>query len=417
MPEKKDENVNSDKDIKRVFKNLFSLFFLRGSLHFLHFITYPFLMRMLGVERFGLVVFGQSVIMFFSIITDFGFNLSAVKQVSVEREDKKRVEEVFNSVFLVKIFLAIITFVILLVLINFVEKFKAERLFFLLMYGYLVGYVIFPIWFFQGMEDMKYITYFNLIGRFIYTVLLFVFIRKPGDYLLVPIFLSVSMILTGLFSFVLAIKKYNLRIFIPSFQQLWETGRKSFHFFLSNLFVSLYNYSNVIFIGLFLGNEAAGLYSMAEKIFQAVTSLYYPLHDSLYPYMAKFKNFSFYKKIFRYSFLLNVVMLSVIIFTSKWIILIVYGKTYVQSVTVLKILSACGVIYLPALLLGYPLLGVSGKDSLVNNSIIFASVLHVGLLLIISPLATIYLVAALTIFTQLILLLIRLYGISKVKLI
>ncbi len=412
----KNENIESqNQGIKRVFKNLLSLFFLRGSLHLLHFITYPFLMRMLGVERFGLVVFGQSVIMFFSIITDFGFNLSAVKEVSIHREDKKRVEEIFNSVFLIKLFLAAISFAILFILVTHVDKFKSERLFFLLMYGYLIGYVLFPIWFFQGVEDMKYITFFNLIGRVVYTVLLFSFIRKPEHYIFVPLFLSLSMILSGLSSFILAVKKYRIRLFVPPVNYLAESWRKSFHFFLSNMFISIYNYSNVIFIGLFLGNSAAGLYSMAEKIYQAVTSLYLPLNDALYPYMAKFKNFDFFKKVFKYSTVLNFVLLVAIAFSSKWIILIVYGKAYAQSATVLKILSAGGVIWLPALLLGYPLLGISGKDSLVNNSIIFASALHIALLLLTYPFSSLYLVAGLSIFTQFIILSIRLYGVQALK--
>jgi len=404
-----------NENTRRVFKNLFSLFFLRGSLHFLHFITYPFLMRMLGLERFGLVVFAQSVIMFFSIVTDFGFNLSAVKEISVERENKKRVEEIFNSVFLIKLFLAFVVFLILLLLVNFVDKFKSEKVFFLLMYGYLVGYVFFPIWFFQGLEDMKYITYFNLAGRVVYTVLLFSFVRNPDDYVLVAIFLSFSMILTGASSFVLALKKYSVKLFFPHLSYLLQVWKKSFHFFLSNLFISLYNYSNVIFLGLFLGNTAAGLYSMAEKIFFAVSSLYMPLNDALYPYMAKFKDFGFYKKVFKYSFLVNFVILVFVIVSAKWIILVVYGDNYIQSANVLRILSVGGMLWLPALLLGYPYLGVSGKDALVNNSIIFASVLHVVLLLLTSSFSGVYLVACLTVFTQSVVLAIRLYGVRRLK--
>ena len=404
-----------NENTRRVFKNLFSLFFLRGSLHFLHFITYPFLMRMLGLERFGLVVFAQSVIMFFSIVTDFGFNLSAVKEISVERENKERVEEIFNSVFLIKLFLAVAVFLILLLLVNFVDKFKSEKVFFLLMYGYLIGYVFFPIWFFQGLEDMKYITYFNLAGRVVYTVLLFSFVRNPDDYVLVAVFLSFSMILTGVSSFVLALKKYSVKLFFPHLPYLLQVWKKSFHFFLSNLFISLYNYSNVIFLGLFLGNTAAGLYSMAEKIFMAVSSLYLPLNDALYPYMAKFKDFNFYKKIFKYSSLLNVVLLIGIILSAKWVILLVYGNDYVQSANVLRILSVGGMLWLPALLLGYPYLGVSGKDALVNNSIIFASVLHVVLLLLTSSFSGVYLVACLTVFTQSVVLAIRLYGVRRLK--
>ncbi|BBB31690.1 polysaccharide transporter, PST family [Thermotomaculum hydrothermale] len=415
MPDWEINYSKKETGVKRVFKNMFSLFFLRGSLHFLHFITYPFLMRMLGVERFGLVVFGQSIIMFFSIITDFGFNLSAVKEVSIKREDSKEVNEIFVSVFWVKLLLALFSLFFLLLLVNYFPKFKTEKLFFLLMYGYLVGYVLFPIWFFQGMEDMKYITYFNLLGRVVYTVLLFVFVRKPEHYILVPLFLSFSMILTGVSSFMLALKKYRLKLYFPRFSVLVNNWKKSFHFFLSNLFISMLNYSNVIFLGLFLGNEAAGLYSMAEKIYQALSSLYVPLNDALYPYMAKFKNFSFFKKVFNFSFLLNLIFLFIVAVFSREIILIMYGKAYVESIAVLRILSLSGAIWLPSLLIGYPLLGVTGKEKLVNNSIIFASIIHIALLLTISNFATVTLVAMLFVFTQIVILSIRLYGLHQIR--
>ena len=63
----------------------------------------PFLFRILGPEKYGLIAFSQAFIQYFVIVTDYGFNLSATRDVSINRKDPVKVSEIFSSVMAVKL--------------------------------------------------------------------------------------------------------------------------------------------------------------------------------------------------------------------------------------------------------------------------------------------------------------------------
>ncbi len=408
------KSLFKDESIKVLGANFFSLFVLKGFNYLLPLLIFPYLIRVLGVEKFGLVAFSQSLIMYFVIFVDFGFSLSAVKEVSVFREDKQMVEEIFSSVIIIKFFILVISLLILLFLVSFVPKFKKEALFHFLMFGFVVGQAFFPVWFFQGMERMKYITILDVLGKIFFTVLVFLFIKDVGDYILVALFYGVSSVLVGIIAFVFALRVFKIRLKFPSLKSILFYFRKTLHFFLSRVSVSLYTNSNTFVIGLALGNEAAGMYAAAEKIFFAASSLYQPLTNALYPFMAKTRNKSFFKNLFKWVVVFNLFVFGLIFLLSPHIITLVMGTQYPQTVAVLRILSLTGVFIVPAVLIGYPYLAAFGYEEITNNSVIIASVFHVMLLMVFMPWLSIYLVAFFTIVTQLIVLGIRLYGIKRI---
>jgi PST family polysaccharide transporter len=47
-----------------------------------------YLVRVLEPEKFGLIAFSQVFVGYFMILTDYGFNLSATRDTSINRENK-----------------------------------------------------------------------------------------------------------------------------------------------------------------------------------------------------------------------------------------------------------------------------------------------------------------------------------------
>jgi PST family polysaccharide transporter len=330
---------------KRLFENFLSLSVLQVASYILPLITLPYLVRVLGPEKFGLIAFSQAFIGYFNILTDYGFNLSATREISINRENKEKVSEIFSSVMVIKISLLLVSLVIMSVIVFSFEKFRQDWLIYYLAFGVILGQTLFPVWLFQGMERMKYITFLNILAKLIFTVAIFVFIRHASDYLYVPLLNSFGAIVAGLLAMWVVFRNFKVGFKIPSLEEIKYHLKVGWILFKTTIFVSAYRETNVFILGLVTNNTITGYYSIAEKILKAVQSLQGPLGQALYPvfctkYGTDKKNFKLYH--FKYLKLIIPIYTSLtisIILLSHYIIKLVAGKVYYESLIDLQILS------------------------------------------------------------------------------
>ena len=332
-------------DTKRILGNFFSLSLLEGINYLLPLITLPYLVRVLGPAKFGIVAFAQAFIGYFVIVTDYGFYLSAPKNIATNREDKEKVCQIFSTVMIIKGLFMIASLVILSVVIFVIPKFSNDKLVFIFAAGYVLGDVIFPAWFFQGMEKMKYITYMYFIAKLFFLSCIFIFIRSSGDYLYVPLFYSLGLIIAGIVSLWIIFKRFDIRLKFPGFFNIKMGVQEGWHFFLSTLSISLYTHSGVFILGLLASETFVGYYSAAEKLIRAVQRMLWAASQSIYPFVNKLastsrdKALSFLRKIivlFGSSFF--TISLIIFIFASV-IVRIILGEQYEESVIILRILA------------------------------------------------------------------------------
>jgi len=330
---------------KKLFENFLSLSFLQGVNYLLPLITLPYLVRVLGPEKFGLIAFAQAFIGYFVILTDYGFNLSATREISINRENKEKIKEIFSSVMAIKFFLCVLSFFILGLFLIFIPKFGNEWLICLFTFGMVLGNVLFPVWFFQGMERMKYITILNIVAKVIFTICIFLFIRKVTDYLYVPLINSMGFLVAGGLSLVIISKDFRIKFRIPTNSAIQHQLKEGWHIFISTAAISLYTVSNTFILGLFTNNTIVGYYSAAERLIGGAQGLLTPIFQTVYPYISKLVSESKQRA-------LNVIrkltilvgsgsfIISLLIFIlATPIVNIVLGNQYQQSITVLQILA------------------------------------------------------------------------------
>ena len=194
-------------DTAKVFRNAFHSVIAKnaGSLYLIQFaniilplIYLPYLFRVLGPTGYGVVAFGQSLVGYFVIFVDYGFALSATRTISVNRDNVIAVSRTVFSVWIAKGLICIVGFIVLLLLVMTVPKLHEITLLLFILYGTVIGNVLFPIWLFQGMEKMVAISVINLIMRLIVGVGIFALVRRPEDYILYAGLTSISSIGAGL---------------------------------------------------------------------------------------------------------------------------------------------------------------------------------------------------------------------------
>lgn len=330
---------------KRLAENFLSLSFLQAVNYILPLITLPYLVRVLGPEKFGLLAFASAVIGYFVIFTDYGFNLSATREISINRKNENKISEIFSSVMAIKFFLGILSFIILLLILFFIPKFRNDWIVYLFTFGTVFGSILFPVWFFQAMEKMKYITFLNIFAKVIFTICIFIFIRKTSDYIYVPLIGSLGYLATGIISLWIIFRNFEVKLKLPTIKNVQYQLKEGWHIFISSGAISLYTLSNVFILGLLTNNIIVGYYSAAEKIIKAVQGLFSPMSQTAYPYISKLASESrqkalvFIKKMLIFvgsgSF---IVSLLVFVFASP-IVHIVLGSQYEKSIIVLRILA------------------------------------------------------------------------------
>lgn len=271
------------KDKSVFLKNLTSLLTVQGLNYLLPLLTLPYLVRVIGVEKFGVLSLALAVIAFFLVITDYGFNFTATREVSLNKGNKIELIKIFNSVMIIKFLLVIISLVALIVLVLSVDKFGQELLIYLFTFGLVIGQVLFPIWFFQGIEEMKFITIINTLSKIISTLSIFVFIKKPEDYLWVPFLNSVGAIVGGCYSLYLVQKKFGIRFERQTRAELLKHLKGGGNLFLTTMLSTLLTSSGLLILGFYASNTVVGMYSAIEKLFKAVVGLFAPLTQALYP--------------------------------------------------------------------------------------------------------------------------------------
>jgi len=368
--------IKLTEDKKRLLSNFFSLSALQGVNMILPLVTLPYLVRVLGVENFGLVNFSLSIVMFFNILVSFGFGLSATREISIHRENHQKVTNIFSSVITIQIFLAILSFLILSLLIFFIDIFRKDAMLYYASFGVVIGTVLFPTWFFQGMERMKYITYINVSFRVIFTALIFVFVQEESDYIYVPILNSMGAILGGIYSLFVIYRLFKVNIILPDINIIKEQFISSYHFFLSRVANDGSRYYATAVIGIYFGNIAVGYYSMVEKLFFAFMSLGGIVSQTIYPYMSRTQDIKFFKKIFTSITLLAIITLIPLLYFNRELLLLVFNVEDIMLSNIFLIVFSGSIFGIMSALVGYPLLAGLGHIKYANNSLIYASFIY-----------------------------------------
>lgn len=275
------------KEHNQVAANFAYLSVLQAANYILPLIIIPYLIRVIGIEYFGRLSFATAVVMYFYVIVDYGFNLTATKAVSLNRGDTYKLTEIYSSVVTAKFILMLIGVVVLAIFVFTAPKLAENWEIYFLTYGIVLGQVLFPVWMFQGMEKMWYITIINVVSKTIFTIAVFIFVNEKEDYYLVPLLISSGAILAGVWSIYLVKDKFNVSFELQSIPVVKGRFVDGWHVFISNIFTCVYTISITFFLGVFTNDTVVGFYSIAEKIVKGIGYLFVPVNDALFPYISK----------------------------------------------------------------------------------------------------------------------------------
>jgi PST family polysaccharide transporter len=334
------------KNYGRIIENFFSLSVLNAISFLFPLITVPFLTRVLGPEKFGVVSFALIIIQYFIILTTFGFSYSATQQISINQHNKNKVSNIFSAVIGIKLFLTAICGIIMVFLILCFKQFRVEYVIYIYSFGMVIGDALVPVWLFQGMERMKYITIVNFISKLAFTLMIFVFVRNEADYIFVPLLNTFGSLIAGILSFIIAYRIFKLSIVFPKISEIKIQLKEAWPIFVSTFSINLYRNANILFLGLFTNYTIVGYYSSAEKVIKGIQSLITPVSDALFPFMSKRfntdnteKNVKFLFRLSKYYFVpLTIISFIFLVFASP-VVTVFLGSKFIPSISDIQVMS------------------------------------------------------------------------------
>lgn len=371
---------------------MFSLSILQLVNYVFPFLTLPYLSRVLTTEHYGLVLFSLSFTAYFAVLCDYGFNLSAVKQVALNSKNTSQLNRIISAVTSVKIILFILSIILNLIIVLSVAKFREYWFIYLLNIGTIISNVFFPIWFFQGVEKMKYITVVQVIIRSINLALIFVLIHQDSQYFLWPVINFIGAVCSIIFAQYILIKRLNISYVRPNWNELKEQFQDGWYIFISTVAVSLYTISNSFFLGLLTNPIMVAYYVSAEKITSAIQGLFMPISQSIFPHLSKIviedprRGVKQLQKAFFVQGIMAFLLSVFLFLCAPFIIHLVFGAKFeAHSTIVLRILSLLPFIVVLSNILGVQTMIPFGLKKVFSKILIISSLSNIVLIFILVP--------------------------------
>lgn len=324
---------------KILIENFTFLSVLQVSNLILFLITIPYLFRVLGSTNYGLIVFAQTVAYYFSILINFGFNLTATRDISVNRNDTNRLSEIVSSVLLIKFLLFLLSLILMVFAVSIIPFFRDNMAIFLFSMAACLSDALFPVWYFQGIEKMKYITFINVTTRVIAIILVFSIIDKPDEYVIYPLILGVGTISGAVIALFVVFIKHSIVFRMQRFQVLKKYLKENVTYLVSNVSTQIYGNANKVIIGSFIGMAALAYYDIADKIVYILRVPYSLLGQTLFPRMSREKNKRILNRMIIATVMLTTALLIMLMIFSGNIVRYFSGTENPEAVYILRILS------------------------------------------------------------------------------
>lgn len=236
------------------------------------------------------------------------------------------------------------------------------------------------------MQKSKYLTISSFIGRFLYLVLILVFIKAETDYIIIPVFNSIGYLTTGILSFIYIFRKYKISYETISFYEFKEQLQIGKFMFLSEIKLYFMSYFNVLLLGLLSGNIAVAYFVGAEKIIRAICNIFTPIQNSLFPILAiqlnnnKQETIKILKKTLPIAIGILFVFSVFLFLFSEDIIILILGDKMKNSIIVFKILSIVPLLTFLDLFFGKQILLNLKKEKQFFKVILFIAIINIPII-------------------------------------
>lgn len=381
----------AEKNKKKFLESITSLYILQFTNQIFPVIMIPYLTRTLGMGNYGIFQFGLIFANYLYILIDYGYSLSAPRDIVRIKKDLPKLSKYFFNVQYSKIFLFFLCGGIVFILFSIFDVFNLYEPICWIFLIFVFGQITFPVWFFQGMENIKVSSIMSLIMKVLQLVIILVLIQNDNDLFLAAYIFASLTLLQSFISFIFIIIKYKLTIKKPKYKEIISSLRTGWILFISQASTTLFSNLNVIILGAFATPEIVGSYALGERIVRTAVSLISPLNRVIYPLASK--RFSCSEEL-GVKFVSKILKSGIIIFSLVSIVLFVlaipitklFTNSYISDTSlVIRILSILPLSIFLNNMFGNQIMLNIGKENTFKNIILSTGIMCLVLAAILVP--------------------------------
>ncbi len=359
---------------KGLIKNIFSLGIVQVANFAFPVITVLVVSRIIGPDKFGVINFAAAFVTYFTLLINFGFDLSATRVIAANRNNLEERNRIFNQVILAKLLLLGLSAVLFISALFLIPQLRQEKTVAIFSFLICFSWVITPTWLYQGMQELSRVAIFNLSTKVLSTLVIILVIRVKSDYIWQPLALSLAQITVGAYAFFFALRRYRITLhwapLKPVLKLLWTEKL----LFFSTVVVNLYTTTNVVILGFMQSNTQVGYYTAGWRLITVVQALIsLPLSQALFPFIGaafaggRERGLEVVRQIFPIVTLITFSASLMMWLFGPMAILLFFGEKFAPAVSVFRIL-----LFVPIMIGWSNLLGIQTMINLKKDKMFFS---------------------------------------------
>jgi PST family polysaccharide transporter len=346
-------------------------------------VSIPYLASVLGPAGWGRLAVAQSFGLYLTTILEYGFNLSATREIAGNPRDAGRIAgRVLSAQAGLYLVGALCT---VLVLPRF-SIFREDSLLILSTLIWVIPQGISLQWLFQGLDRLPLLALATLCARFLGLAGLFAFVRAPGDLALAQMVQAVPALLLLSAAAVVLLRETGLSR--PAIAEVWTTLRSSFLLFVYRAGLNVHAAAMAFLLGCVAAPEVVGYYAAAERVAKAALSFLDPLTLTLFPRLTALAAGQRNRLAWRGTgalFLAGTLLGAALFIGAPYLVPFLLGERFRPAIDVLRILAALGPLSGLSQALGPTWLLAERGDSLFLTVVLSVAASVLMLLLVIEP--------------------------------
>ncbi|KDN97865.2 MULTISPECIES: oligosaccharide flippase family protein [Pseudomonas] len=248
-------------------------------------------MKELGIAGFGQYAFWYSVMLYVQTFVDYGFSFSGTRDIAASDGSSAKISAIFSQVTVAKLLLSACVLTLALTYYFFMAD-SAQPVLVVAATGMLTALI--PNWYFQGIQQLREISLFNVLGRVVFLVLAFSLIDSTSQVSDIFLLHFVAVFPPLIFGYWFIYKRIRWSLMISK-QDLAKQYSAGWHIFSTTMLSMLLSNGGVFWLGLSTSPAIVGIYAAVERVVKAIVGLFIPISQAFYPLNSRMFSQSFEK--------------------------------------------------------------------------------------------------------------------------